>query len=173
MKSNRGPKEIDFRIEKLIYVIQGQKVMVDTDLAKLYGVETGAFNRQVHRNIKRFPSDFIFQLNKEEYENLRCQFGISSTYGGRRYLPYVFTEYGIAALSGILSSNTAINVNISIIRTFIRLRKLLATDESLAIKLQKLEHGTGHLFRIIFKRLDDLEAVRPILPQKRKKIGLK
>jgi len=105
-------------VESMIYIIRGQKVMIDSDLAELYEVETKNFNKAVKRNIVRFPSDFMFQLNKEEYESLRFQIGTSKNKGrgGRRYLPFVFTEHGIAMLSSILNSDRAIKVNISIIR---------------------------------------------------------
>ena len=162
-------------VEKLIYIVRGKKVMLDSDLAELYSVLTKNFNKAVKRNINRFPNDFMFQLTKEEFEILRFQFGTSKTnsQGGRRYLPYVFTEPGVAMLSSVLNSEQAINVNILIIRTFIKLRQLLASDESLSERMTKLEKGTDKLFRIVFERLDTLEAQAPILPTKRKKIGLK
>lgn len=161
------------RIEKMIYVIRGQRIMLDSDLAKLYGVETGTLNRQVKRNQERFPSDFMFQLSKNEVSHLRenDQF-FREAAKGRKYLPFVFTEYGIAALSGVLNSKVAIRVNNSIIRTFIRMRQLLANDQSLLDKFGQLEKGTDQLFRIVFERLDALEASSPILPPKRKKIGI-
>jgi hypothetical protein len=114
----------------------------------------------------------MFNLNKSEWEILKSQFVTSSSHGGRRKLPLVFTENGVAMLSGILSSNRAISVNIAIMRTFTKLRELLATDESLSNRMHKLEKGTDRLFRIVFERLDKLEAETPILPNKRKKIGL-
>lgn len=161
------------KIEKMIYVIRGQKVMIDSDLAKLYGVDTGALNRQVKRNQERFPNDFMFQLTKKEIEQLResDQF-FKNAIRGRKYQPFVFTEYGIAALSGVINSKIAIRVNNSIIRTFVRMRQLLSHDQSLLEKLNQLERGTDHLFRIVFERLDSLDAETPLLPQKRKRIGL-
>ena len=120
------------RIEKIIYVVRGQKVMVDADLAELYGVETKYLNRQVKRNGQRFPSEFMFQLSKEEVKDLRCQFvTFKESVKGRKYLPFVFNEYGIAMLSGVLNSEQAISVNIGIVKTFIRLRKYLESDELL------------------------------------------
>lgn len=117
------------KIEAMIYSIRGQKVMLDSDLAQLYGVETGALNRQVKRNINRFPSDFMFQLSKIEDESLRCQIGISNEVkGGRRYLPYVFTENGVAMLSSVLSSERAVEINISIMRIFTKLRSFHALE---------------------------------------------
>jgi len=113
------------KLQKLIYEIRGHKVMLDSDLSALYQVETKYLNRTVKRNLKRFPPDFMFQLTDKEWENLRCQFGTSSTstsWGGSRYPPYVFTEQGIAMLSGLLNSDIAINVNIQIMRAFVQLR---------------------------------------------------
>lgn len=123
-------------IEKKIYLVRGRNVMLASDLAYLYGVETKNLNLQVRRNIKRFPEDFMFQVTKEE--NLRLQIATSS-YGGRRYLPYVFTEQGIAMLSGVLNSERAIEVNIAIMRAFVRLREILLTHKDLAAKITALE----------------------------------
>jgi len=123
-------------IERKIYLIRGRKVILDTDLAGLYGVETKNLNLQVKRNIRRFPEDFMFQLIKEE--NLRLQIETSS-YGGRRYLPYAFTEQGIAMLSSVLNSERAIEVNIAIMRAFVRLREILLTHKDLAAKIEALE----------------------------------
>lgn len=160
-------------IEKLIYVIRGQKVMLDSDLAELYEVETRVLNQAVKRQIKRFPKDFMFQLTENEWEILKSQNVISSIHGGRRSIPHVFTENGVAMLSGILNSDRAISVNIAVMRTFTKLRTLLAGDESLSERMAKLERGTDKLFRIVFERLDKLETEAPVLPPKRKKIGLK
>ena len=123
------------RIERSILLIRGHKVMLDTDLAALYGVETGQLVRAVKRNISRFPHDFMFQLSKDEFENLRCHFGTSSQWGGRRYPPYAFTEQGVAMLSSVLKSRRAVQVNIEIMRTFVRLRRILASNANLARKL--------------------------------------
>ncbi len=125
-------------IESRIYLIRGQKVLLDADLATLYQVETKALNRAVKRNRDRFPEDFMFQLTRQETtELLRYQIGTSNEgRGGRRYRPYVFTEQGIAMLSGVLTSSRAIEVNIAIMRTFVRLRQLLATHEELARRLE-------------------------------------
>ena len=128
-------------IEKKILLIRGQKVMLDADLADLYGVETFNLNKAVKRNIDRFPMDFMFQITKEEMESLRFQFGISKITGrgGRRYLPYAFTEQGIAMLSSVLNSNRAVHVNIAIMRAFVKLRELLISHKDLAHKLDQLE----------------------------------
>lgn len=109
-------------IQNLIYEIRGQKIMLDSDLAKLYGVETSRLNEVVKRNIKRFPSNFRFQLTKEEYETLTSQIAISKKQGGRRYLPYAFTEQGVAMLSSVLNSEQAIQINIQIMNTFVQVR---------------------------------------------------
>lgn len=162
-------------IEKMIYVIRGQKVMLDSDLAQLYGVETGHLNRAIKRNINRFPSDFMFQLTAEETESLIFQIGVSNVgRGGRRYLPMVFTEQGLAMLSSVLNSDTAIMVNISIMRTFVRLRSFLAMESDNKTKLDKHVAETEYLFKIVFKRLDNLDSkIEPKLSHLRKRIGLK
>lgn len=123
-------------IERKIYLIRRHKVMLDRDLAALYGVETKALNRAVKRNLQRFPDDFMFQLTKEESENLRFHFGTSS-WGGQRYLPYAFTENGVAMLSSVLSSERAVEVNIQIMRTFTRLREMLLTHKDLQRKIME------------------------------------
>ncbi len=162
------------QIEAMIYTIRGHRVMLDSDLAKLYAVETGALNRQVKRNEDRFPDDFMFQLSEDEYESLRCQNGISKDgKGGRRYQPLVFTENGVAMLSTVLNSTRAIQVNIAIMRTFTKLRSFLAMESSLKDEIGQLKKNTGQLFRIVFEKLDNLEEqITPKLPTHRKKIGL-
>jgi hypothetical protein len=125
-------------LESRIWLIRGHKVILDADLADLYQVTTGNLNLAVRRNKDRFPNDFMFQLTKEEFENLRLQIARSS-WGGRRHPPYAFTEQGIAMLSGVLTSKRAIEVNIAIMRTFVRLRQLLTTHEDLARRLDQLE----------------------------------
>ena len=125
-------------IENKIFLIRGLKVMLDKELALLYNVDTRALNRAVRRNLDRFPPDFMFQLTKKEFENLMCHFGTSS-WGGTRKLPRAFTEQGIAMLSGILTSKRAIQVNIIIMRAFVKLREILSTHKELAHKLRELE----------------------------------
>jgi len=148
--------------------------MVDSDLAELYGVLTKNLNKAVGRNIDRFPEDFMFQLTEEEADSLRFQIGTSKLgRGGRRYLPRVFTEGGVAMLSSVLTSDEAARVNISIIRTFIRLRSFLAMENSLSDRVNKLEEGTNKLFKVVFERLDAVEDGTPALKPNRKKIGLK
>lgn len=146
------PAEI---IEQSILLIHDQKVMLDERLAKLYQVETKILVRQVKRNINRFPKDFMFQLTKAEWEVLRCQIGTSNR-GGRRYTPYVFTEQGVAMLSSVLRSKRAIQVNIEIMRTFVRLRQIFASHEKLARKLQILEKKYDRRFKIVFDVLRKL-----------------
>ena len=128
-------------IERKIYLIRSQKVMLDSDLAELYGVKTFNLNKAVKRNIDRFPQDFMFQLTKEEADSLRFQIGMSKSEGrgGRRYLPYAFTEQGVAMLSSVLRSERAIHVNIAIMRVFVKLREFLSTHKELAHKLAELE----------------------------------
>jgi hypothetical protein len=154
------------RIEQSILLIRKQKVMLDADLAELYGVETKSLVRAVKRNLERFPQDFMFQLNQDESENLRYQFGTSREWGGRRYAPYAFTEQGIAMLSSVLRSQRAIQVNIEIMRAFIRLRQLLATHSELARKLNEMESKYDAQFREVFKAIRTLMA--PAEPPKRK-----
>lgn len=148
------------KIERMIYVIRGQKVMLDSDLAELYHVPTGRMNEQVKRNLDRFPPDFMFQMTEEEFEQLRKMVDpADEKWGGRRYLPYAFTECGVAMLSSVLSSKQAISVNISIMRTFVRLRSFLAMESNLTEKVGRLEQTTNHLFKVVFERLDALEEV--------------
>lgn len=158
-------------IERRIYLIRGQKVMIDFDLAELYGVPTKRLNQAVSRNKKRFPEDFMFRLTKEEAESLRLQFATSnenlrsqivtssSGYGGRRYLPYAFTEQGVAMLSTVLNSEQAIEVNIAIMRAFVRLRQMLETNEELnrqfAAVIKKLSTHDKY-FRVVFDELKKL-----------------
>ncbi|OGC11874.1 DNA-binding protein [candidate division WOR-1 bacterium RIFOXYA12_FULL_52_29] len=130
------------RIENKIYLIRGQKVMLDKDLAGLYEVATKALNKAVARNLFRFPADFMFQLSREEFANLKFQFGTSS-WGGTRKLPRVFTEQGIAMLSSVLRSRRAVLVNIEIMRTFTRLKQILLTHKDLELKLTLLEQKFG------------------------------
>ena len=129
------------RVQQVIYFIRGQKVMLDSDLAAMYGVETFNLNKAVKRNSDRFPPDFMFQLTKEEADSLRFQNGMSKTEGrgGRRYLPYAFTEQGVAMLSSVLKSKRAIQVNVAIMRAFVRFREALSTSKVLALKLAELE----------------------------------
>ena len=161
-------------IERRIYLIRGHKVMIDVDLAELYGVSTRELNQRVQRNRKRFPEDFMYQLTKEEAETLRSQFVISKERrGGRRYLPYAFTEPGVAMLSSVLNSEHAIEVNITIMRAFIRVRQMLESNEELnrkfAAVIRKLSTHDKY-FRVVFDELRKLTE-QPASP--RKAIGFK
>lgn len=128
------------QIQNLIYEIRGCKVMLDSDLAKLYGVETFNLNKAVKRNLSRFPMDFMFQLTKDEYDSLIFQIGISnSKRGGRRFMPYVFTEQGVAMLSSVLQSEQAISINIQIMRTFVQMKQFALENKDLTKRFQELE----------------------------------
>jgi len=126
------------RIESKIFLIRGQKVMLDVGLAELYQVPTGRLNEQVKRDVERFPEDFMFQLTRKEFENLKSQIAISR-WGGRRKLPYAFTEQGVAMLSVVLHSKRAVQVNVAIMRAFVKLKQILSTHKELAHKLKLLE----------------------------------
>jgi len=157
------------RIEKTILLIRGQKVILDADLAKLYGVTTGNLNKAVNRNLDRFPDDFMFQLTPDEYNSLRFQFGTLKRGEHSKYLPYAFTEQGVAMLSSVLRSKRAVQVNIEIMRAFVRLRKMLASNVALARKLAALEKKYDEQFKVVF------DAIRALMTPKsdrsRKKIG--
>jgi hypothetical protein len=154
-----------------MYVIRGQRVMLDADLARLYGVPTKRLNEQVRRNRNRFPSDFAFQLDVQEFSNLRSQTATSSSnYGGRRYLPWAFTEHGVAMLSSVLQSPTAVEVNIEIIRAFVRLRRLLATPGDLVAQLTKLTEVVqlhDDQIKVITEILHRMMAAPPQSPKDR------
>ena len=183
-------------IERRIYLIRGQKVMIDFDLAELYGVSTRQLNQQVTRNKKRFPEDFMFRLKTKEAESLRSHFAISNPnlrsqfvisrselksqfassstgHGGRRYLPYAFTEQGVAMLSSVLNSEQAIEVNIAIMRAFVRLRQMLETNEELnrkfAAVVKKLSTHDKY-FRVVF---DELKKLTEKPPSSGRQIGFK
>lgn len=149
------------RIEKRILIFRGEKVMLDSDLSTLYEVSTKRLNEQVRRNIKRFPADFMFRLSKEEADFLRSQNATLKTSRGkhRKYLPFVFTEQGVAMLSSVLNSERAIQVNIEIMRTFIKLRRVLATHKDLARKLEQLEKKYNAQFKAVFEAIWKLMEV--------------
>ncbi|MEW5944651.1 MAG: ORF6N domain-containing protein [bacterium] len=154
------------RIEKSILLIRGQKIMLDADLATLYEVETRVLVQAVKRNIARFPEDFMFQLTDEEFDILRSQSVTSSQWGGRRYPPYAFTEQGVAMLSSVLRSESAIRVNIEIMRTFVRLRRMLESHKELARRLNELEKKYDAQFKVVFEAIRQLMAP-PAKDQKR------
>ena len=145
------------QITAKIYFIRGAKVMLDSDLAVLYEVETKYLKQAVRRNIQRFPEDFMFELSKTEFQNLRSQFATSS-WGGTRYLPMAFTEQGVAMLSGILTSDRAIQVNIQIMRTFTKLRHMITGHEELKKAVEDLRKQTDERFEVVFTVLDKLLA---------------
>jgi len=150
------------RIARHIAFVRGHKVMLDRDLAVLYGVSTKRLNEQVRRNSERFPSDFMFQLTSEEVENLRSQFATSSwRHGGRRFLPLAFTEQGVAMLSGVLKGRRAVLVNVEIMRTFVKLRQILSSHAELARKLEEMEKKYDSQFRVVFDAIRELMSVEP------------
>jgi ORF6N domain len=156
------------KIARLVFFVRGEKVMLDADLARLYGVTTGNLNKAVKRNQRRFPGDFIFQLTEKETENLIFQSGRSKGRGGRRHRPYAFTEQGVAMLSSVLNSERAVQVNIAIMRTFVQLRRLMDSNADLARKIESLEKKYDEKFAAVFAAIKQLIA--PTEPAK-KRIG--
>ena len=156
------------RILHSIHVLRGERILLDADLADLYQVETRVLVQAVKRNLGRFPGDFMFQLSEKEWADLKSQFVISSSWGGRRTAPYAFTELGVAMLSSVLNSERAIQANISIMRAFTQLRGMLAAHEDLARKMESLERKYDGQFRVVFEAIRDL--MEPPLPA-RKPIG--
>lgn len=157
-------------VERNILLIRGHRVMLDTDLAKLYGVPTKVLNQAVKRNATRFPADFMFQLTSEETTALRSQIVTSKSRGGRQYRPYAFTEQGVAMLSSVLHSERAIQVNIAIMRAFVQLREMIGSNKGLARRLNELEKKYDSQFRVVF------EAIRELMAEpepKVKRIGFK
>lgn len=165
------------KIEKSIFIVRGIRVMLDSDLAELYGVETKALNQSVKRNITRFPEDFMFKPNNEELTDLRSQIVTARQLSGlnlNQFKPNLFTENGVAMLSSVINSESAILVNIAIMRIFTKLRSFLVLESELRKDMRELKHGTSTLFKTVFERMDNLEdEIRPKLDPKRKKIGLK
>lgn len=171
-RGKRTVRILDQAIIDKIYFIRGQKVMLDRDLAEMYNVSTGNLNKAVKRNLKRFPRDFMFRLTFDEYKNLIFQFGTSS-WGGTRQMPYVFTEQGVAMLSSILNSDTAIKVNIRIIRIFTKLREAILANKEILLKLEQIEKQVG-------KNTDDIQSIFTALkellnqpPEPREQVGFK
>jgi len=162
------PKEVSFsEIESKIFLINGQKVLLDSDLAELYQVSTGRLNEQVRRNLKRFPGDFMFSLKDYEVARLISQFAISKTgRGGRRKPSLAFTEQGVAMLSSVLNSDRAIDVNVAIMRTFVKLREVVELDRGFEKKLTALEAKYDGKFQLVFKAIRDLMSQQHV-PRKR------
>jgi hypothetical protein len=159
------------QIQRTILLIRGQKVMLDNELARLYGVETKVLKRAVKRNLDRFPADFMFQLTRQEYQSLRCQFGTLRWGAHAKYLPYAFTQEGVAMLSSVLRSPRAVEVNIAIMRAFVRLREILSLNRELAAKLTELERkleGHDTHIRSLFEAIRQLMAAPPA---EQKRIG--
>ena len=164
--SNQSSIEIS-GIESKIYLIRGEKVMLDFDLAELYAVPTMRLNEQVRRNAKRFPPDFMFSLSDQELTILRSQFAIASpTWGGRRTPPFAFTEQGVAMLSAVLKSDRAIDVNIGIMRAFVKLRQVLSSNPDLEKKIDALESKYDEKFKIVFNAIRELMSTHAV-PRKR------
>ncbi len=168
--SKKSPLVLHEKIENRILFIRGTKVMLDKDLAALYGVRTKVLNQAVKRNIQRLPIDFMFQLTKDEFENWKSQFVTSKSYRmGLRKIPYAFTEQGVAMLSSVLHSERAIQVNIQIMRTFTKLRQLMATHEGLRKKIEELEKKYDYQFKIVFEAIKQL--LEPPREKPKKQIG--
>lgn len=155
-------EKTDLEIRDMIYMVRGQQVMLDSDLALLYGVETKRLNERVKRNSNRFPENFCFQLTRKEFDDLRSQFATSNEYGGRRYLPYAFSEQGIAMLSAVLNSNTAVEVSIRIMNSFVAMRRFIASNGLMferlnAIELRQIEYQkkTDERFDEVFEYISD------------------
>ena len=155
-------------VARLVFFVRGERVMLDADLARLYGVTTGNLNKAVKRNQSRFPGDFMFQLSEKETESLIFQSGRSKGRGGRRHRPYAFTEQGVAMLSSVLNSKRAAQVNIAIMRTFVQLRRLMDSNADLARKIESLEKKYDEKFATVFAAIKQLIA--PTEPAK-KRIG--
>ncbi|NOX86320.1 MAG: ORF6N domain-containing protein [Chlorobi bacterium] len=143
------------KIASLIYIIRGKRVMIDSDLAMIYKVETRTLNQAVSRNKERFPEDFMFQLSKTEFENLKSQF-VMSSWGGRRSLPFAFTEHGSLMLASVLKSKIAVQASISIVRAFVKLREILSTNKDLANKIAEMEKNYDEQFRVVFSAIRQL-----------------
>lgn len=158
------------RIERAILLIRGEKVLLDTDLAELYGVEVKHLKRQVKRNIGRFPADFMIQLSKEEHASLRSHFGALKRGAHAKYPPYAFTEQGVAMLSSVLNSERAVQVNIEIVRTFVRLRQMFAGNAELIRKLNNMEKKYDWQFKAVF---DAIRQLMKPLPSNSGKIGFR
>jgi hypothetical protein len=159
-------------IDRRIYQIRGRRVMLDSDLADLYRVPTKAFNQAVQRNLDRFPEDFMFQITPEESEILRSQ-SVTSSWGGRRYLPLAFTEHGVAMLSSVLRSKRAVQMNILIVRAFIRMRDMLATHKALATRIQKLEAAQQRHTSVINVLAEEIEEMKRLPEPPKRRIGFK
>ena len=169
MLENKLPDEIP--VSK-IYFLRNQKIMLDKDLAELYGVTTGNLNKAVKRNIDRFPEDFMFQLNEQEFQNLIFQ-SVISNWGGTRKIPFAFTEQGVAMLSGVLNSKRAITVNIQIMRMYLKMREIQFANKDIQIKLTELENKVGNQDQSIQQLFEYLRQLIHQENEPRKRIGFK
>lgn len=174
MKKEQGliPVEV---IERKIYLVRGVKVMLDSDLAMLYGVSVKRLNEQVKRNLKRFPVDFMFQLKGKEAQNMRSQIATAS-WGGRRTLPYVFTEHGVTMLASVLNSQKAIEISIYVVRAFIKIREMLATHKDLLLefdKIRKIQKEHGENISLIMNVITKLISTPPELESEREPLGFR
>lgn len=154
----------DEHVMSKIYLLRGQKVMLDEDLAELYGVQTKRLNEQVKRNLERFPEDFMFRLTEEEYEFLKSQFA-TSNWGGRRKLPYAFTEHGVLMLSSVLNNPTAIQVNIKIMRVYIKIREMILMHKDLLLKLENIEKRMLEQDNTVHKHEEEIQVIFTALKQ--------
>jgi hypothetical protein len=160
------------RVERTILILRGHRVILDSDLAALYGVETRRLNEQVRRNEARFPEDFAFQLTPEEFENLKSQFAISSgQWGGRRKLPYAFTEHGALMAASVLSSPKAVEMSIFVVRAFVRLRQILASNRQLAAKLNELEQRIATHDKSIVSLFQTVRSLMAAPERPKRRIG--
>jgi ORF6N domain len=165
-------RKIDkYSVESAIYFIRGHRVMLDSDLAGIYGVTTKRLNEQVRRNHSRFPEDFAFQLTPEEFTNLRSQIATSSLHGGRRYRPWVFTEHRALMLGNVLNSDIAVHASIRVVRAFVRLREMVAANAQLAAKLQELERRLDSHDEAIVDLFATLKRLLEPEPKSRREIG--
>jgi ORF6N domain len=165
------PRQIS-NVESAIYLIRGQRVMLDSDLAAIYEITTKRLNEQLRRNLKRFPRDFAFHLTAEELRNLRSQIATSKKRGGRRYLPWVFTEHGAIMLASVLNSNVAVQASVRVVRAFVRLREMVAANAQLAVKLAELERRLDSHDEAIVDLFAALKRLlEPPEPKKKREIG--
>lgn len=169
VKSIRVPDEV---VERGIYLIRGVKVMLDSDLARLYGVTTGNLNLAVRRNAGRFPPDFMFQLTEEELRNLILQ-SARSSWGGRRQLPFAFTEHGVAMLSAVLRSKRAVEMSILVVRAFVKLREMVASNRELGARIEKIEASQREHASVINILAEEIDMMKMLPPAPSKRIGFR
>ncbi len=174
VKQKQAPSKAVISTEQIarsILLLRGQKVMLDADLARLYGVTTRRLNEQVRRNLARFPEDFVFQVSNQELSLLRSQIATSSRHGGRRYIPYVFTEHGALMAASVLNSPRAVEISVYVVRAFVKLRELLASNQTLAKKLDQLERKLGTHDQAITEILQAIRQLMTPEPKKKRPIG--